>query len=84
MRVVLLLKTTVTLPPAQLAGAFVLHGLSSGQAVGAVRLLAAKDIVVELTGTLQELRRTFTKYGFDVQQVPAAPEGTPSLSALDA
>ncbi len=84
MRVILLLKIPSQLPPAQLAGAFVLHGLSSRQGMEAVQLLTTRDIVVELTGTLQELQATFTKYGFEVQPVPEAPDAeAPTLQALD-
>jgi len=53
----------------QLAGAFVTHGLSSRQAMDTVNLLATKDIVIELRGPLKELKATFTRYGFDVEEV---------------
>lgn len=58
----------------QLAGAFVTHGLSSRQAVDAVALLATKDIEIDLRGTLAELKATFHRYGFEVEEVKAVQE----------
>ncbi len=75
MKVALLLKQGTNLPM-QLAGAFVTHGLSSRQAMDAITLLATKDIVVELRGTLIELNATFNKYGIEVVDPTKVPPNT--------
>lgn len=67
MKVALLLKNGTQFPM-QLAGAFVNHGLSSRQAMDAIKLLAEKDIVVELDGNLKQLNATFNKYGIVVAE----------------
>lgn len=69
MRVSLLLKGQSSVASvSKLAGAFVLHGLSSGQATDLVRQLDLTDLNnVELTGTLADLNATFNKFGVVVQ-----------------
>ncbi len=75
MRVALLLKEGTKFPM-QLAGAFVNHGLSSRQAMDAIKLLATKDIKVELTGTLKTMNETFNKYGIMVVDPTKVPPNT--------
>lgn len=85
-RVALLLKITPA-QPMKLAGALVLHGLSSGQAMDVIRLLATKDVVLNLTGTLRELNTTFNPHGLVVEDrtPPHIPidTGDPNIQPLN-
>ncbi len=66
-RVALILKVVPT-EPMKLAGALVRHGLSSGQAMNVIRILAQRDVEVTLTGTLHELNTSFNPHGLVVQE----------------
>lgn len=85
-RVALIFKVTPTQPMA-LAGALVRHGLSSGQAMEVIRILATKDVVLTLTGTLQELNATFNPHGLVVELKPlpqVEDTGEANIQPLDA
>lgn len=68
-RVALIFKVDCAQPMA-LAGALVRHGLSSGQAMEVIRILAKKDVVLNLTGTIEQLNASFNTHGLVVEERP--------------